>query len=122
MRQNIILYFVTIFQTYVFMYVCIGGYVKICVTVLSNTNTFCKRRTNIGLALHKSLGVALRQRKFVDSRKRHNNVFAAFSPFSTRRICSREHKIQLRDWLTKKQTFSLTNHVGEFCVRTNKFA
>ena len=44
------------------------------------------------------------------------------SPFSTRRICSREHKIQLRDWLTKKRTFSLTNHVGEFGVRANKFA
>ena len=44
------------------------------------------------------------------------------SRFSTRRNCSREHKIQLRDWLTKKRTFSLTNHVGEFCVRTNKFA
>ena len=44
------------------------------------------------------------------------------SPFSTRRICSHEHKIQLRDWLTKKRTFSLTNHVAEFCVRANGFA
>ena len=49
-------------------------------------------------------------------------VLKHLSPFSTRRICSREHKIQLRDWLTKKRTFSLTNHVAEFCVRANKFA
>ena len=64
----------------------------------------------------------MKQQHEYDINNKITEVVLVLSPFSTKRICSREHKIQLRDWLAKTFAFSSTNQVAEFCVRANKFA
>ena len=36
---------------------------------------------------------------------------------STKRMCSREHRIQQRDWSAKNLSFLPTNHITEFFIR-----
>ena len=87
--------------------------------------TRIKTRTYSGLPMvSQSKLFDTRVRRTIEISDDHPNAknVIPLSPFSTRRICSREHKIQLRDWLAKTFAFSSTNHVAEFCVRANKFA